>query len=122
MIDQKKVDAIDSLVVGWMEPVLKRTDPISGEVLNGLGPRDFRRVMAGYGCPRCLAKYRSYLVVCPACEYTRNIEEDVQAPPELWTDWVAEMAQEELQGGKPLSADEFIKSVMADRDIDHIKL
>lgn len=121
MIDQGKVDSIDRLVVGWMEPVFTREDPATREILNGLAPADFNRVLAGYGCPRCCAKFKTYLVTCPVCAFTRNLDEDVVAPPTDWVDHLAER-QEAWQGGKPLSADEFFAEVMRDRDIEKRRL
>lgn len=121
MIDQKKVDAIDALVVGWMEPVFTREDPTTGELLNGLGPSDFHRVVAGYGCPKCCAKFKTYLVTCPVCGFTRNLEEDIVAPPRDWVEHLEER-NAAWADSKPLSADEFIAEVMRDPDIEQRRL
>lgn len=120
LIDQQQVDAINELVVGWMEPVFKRTDPVTGHVLNGLGPSDFRRVQAGYGCPRCLAIFRTYLVSCPVCRFVRNLEEDVVAPPQHWVDHLKD--REAVESGVPLSFDEFMSEVLSDPDIEKQRL
>lgn len=121
MIDQKKIDSINALVVGWMEPVMYRTDPVTGEVLNGLGPSDFNRVKSGYGCPKCCAKFKTYLVVCPVCAYQRNLEEDVVAPPQHWVDHLEER-NAAWADSRPISADEFFADVMRDSDIEKQKL
>lgn len=121
-IDHKRVAAINELVTGWMVPVFKRTDPFNGRVLNGLGPDDFQRVQAGYGCPDCLAVFKTYLAVCPACGFTRNVADDVEAPP---ADWVAHLEDRRNGTGpaNPLASfDEFMAEVNADRDIEHRRL
>lgn len=120
MIDQQRVDAINELVVGWMEPVFKRTDPISGEILNGLAPSDFQRVRSGYGCPRCLAVFKTYLVRCPVCRFIRNIEDDIVAPPQHWVDHLKD--RETYETGKPLTFDEFMAEVARDPDIEKQRL
>jgi hypothetical protein len=121
MIDQKKIDSIDALVVGWMEPVMYRSDPVTGEVLNGLGPADFNRVKSGYGCPKCCAKFKTYLLTCPVCSYTRNLEEDVVSPPQHWVDHLEER-NAAWSDSTPVSADDFFAEVMSSPDIDHRKL
>ena len=121
MIDQKKIDAIDALVVGWMDPVFTREDPVTREILNGLGPEDFNRVLAGYGCPKCCAKFKTYLITCPVCSFTRNLEEDIVAPPQHWVDHLKDR-EEAWTGGRPLTADEFFAEVAKDKDIEQRRL
>lgn len=117
MLRLNKVDAINQYVTGWMIPVMKRTDPSTGEVLNGLGLADFGRVKAGHGCPKCLAKFNTYMPVCPACDYARDVLSDVAETPQYWVDHLEDRANGS-QGGRPLTADEFIAEVMADPDIE----
>ena len=105
-----------------MIPVMKRTDPVSGEVLNGLGPQDFSRVRAGHGCPKCLAKFNTYLAVCPACDYERDVMGDIQEAPQHWVDHLKDRYNEDQQGGTPISFDEFMGEVVQDSDIEHRQL
>ena len=119
-IDQQRVDSINELVVGWMEPVFTREDPITGHVLNGLGPQDFHRVRSGYGCPKCLAIFRTYLVQCPVCHFVRDIEEDIVAPPQHWVDHLED--RKSYASGTPLSFDDFMREVNADPDIEKRRL
>lgn len=118
----ERAEQIDRLVVGWMVPLMKRTDPHTGEVLNGLGPQDFARVRAGHGCPKCLAKFDTYLPICPVCGYERNILADVQEAPQHWVDHLADRHAEDQQGGTPVSFDEFVGEVLTDSDIEHRQL
>ena len=120
MIDQARVDAINELVIGWMEPIFVREDPVTREVLNGLGPEDFNRVRSGYGCPKCLAVFKTYLVQCPVCKFTRNIEEDIVAPPQHWVDHLAD--RDKIATGTPLSVDEFLAEVARDPNIEKQRL
>lgn len=106
-----------------MVPVMKRTDPYTGDVLNGLGPVDFDRVRAGHGCPKCLAIYNTYLVVCPVCDYTRDLAADIEGKaPQHWVDHLADRHAEDAEGGTPLSFDEFMGEVLKDSDIEHRQL
>lgn len=120
MIDQARVDAINELVVGWMDPIFTREDPITKQVLNGLGPEDFTRVKSGYGCPKCLAIFKTYLVQCPVCKFTRNLEEDIVAPPQHWVDHLADRAR--LPEGTPVSFDDFMREINADPNIEKQRL
>lgn len=119
-IDQQRVDAINDLVIGWMDPIFTREDPATKEVLNGLGPEDFHRVRAGYGCPKCLAVFKTYLVQCPVCRFTRNVEEDIVAPPQHWVDHLED--RKSYADGKPLSFDDFMREVNADHSIEKRRL
>lgn len=117
-INQERVDQINSLVVGWMVPIMKRTDPYTGDVLNGLGPEDFARVQAGYGCPKCLAMFKTYLVKCPACLYMRDVEKDVEATPDLWASHLKARHSHDTPYTRPVSADEFLAEVARDTDVE----
>lgn len=118
-----RAEQINALVVGWMVPVMKRTDPYTGDVLNGLGPVDFGRVRAGHGCPKCLAMFNTYLPVCPVCDYQRDIAADIQdKAPQHWVDHLKDRYAEDQQGGTPVSFDEFMGEVLADPDIEHRRL
>ena len=118
----ERADKINALVTGWMVPVMKRTDPMTGEVLNGLGPVDFGRVRAGHGCPKCLAMFNTYLSVCPVCQYQRDVLADVQEAPQHWVDHLKDRQNEDLQGGAPVSFDEFMDDIVRDSDIEHRRL
>ena len=114
----KRASEIDELVVGWMVPVM-RHDPLDGSrPLNGLGLEDFRRVQAGYGCPDCLAKFKTYLVKCPVCGLERDVYSDMQAPPELWVDHLKERHRNDGEKTKPLGFDEFMAEVARDPNIE----
>lgn len=53
--------------------------------LAALGPEDFQKVVAGYGCPRCWEDYNGvYHVTCPVCSYTRDLAEDIKPTPRHW--------------------------------------
>ena len=119
-IDQQQVDAINELVIGWMEPIFTREDPITKHVLNGLGPKDFQRVKSGYGCPKCLAVFKTYLVQCPVCRFQRNIEEDITSPPQEWVDHLED--RKAYASGKSLSFDEFMREVNSDSSIEKRRL
>ena len=50
----------------------------------GLVKEDFERIMAGYGCGRCLEPFISWLPACPVCgEPTPN-----QTPGTLPPEWI----------------------------------
>jgi len=114
------VEAINKYVVGWMQPIYWQEDPVTKRRLNGLGPKDFARVMAGYGCPECLAIFNTYLPVCPACQFRRDIQADVQNTPQHWLDHMDDLKGEAQ--GTPVSIDDFLREVAADKDIEQIKL
>ena len=105
-----------------MIPVMKRTDPVTGEVLNGLGPADFARVRQGHGCPKCLAMFNTYIPNCPVCGYERDILADIKEAPAHWVDHLKDREMEGRQGGTPVSFDEFMAEVNRDPDIEHRKL
>lgn len=118
-----RADELNRVVVGWMIPVMKRTDPATGEVLNGLGPADFARVRAGHGCPKCLAMFNTYIPVCPVCRYERNVMADIQdRAPQHWVDHLKDRYDEDQRGGTPVSFDEFMGEVLKDPDIEHRQL
>ena len=45
---------------------------------------DFQRVLDGYACPECLAKFKWARNDCPLCPWERDLTEDIidQVPPE----------------------------------------
>lgn len=112
---------LDTLIEGFMVPIMYRIDPLTGQRLNGLGPDDFRRCLAGYGCPECLAKFTTYLVTCPVCGFKRDLGVDAQAPPQLWVDHLADRAAGRGTPA-PLSIDQVIKEITEDKDVEHIPL
>ena len=46
--------------------------------------RDFQRILDGYACPDCLAKFKWSRNDCPLCPWERDLTEDIidQVPPE----------------------------------------
>lgn len=123
MLLLNRVDELNQ-IVGFLIPVFSE-DPIPGRrPRHGLAPADYHKVMAGYACPECLADFGgTYRLVCPVCKFERNLEADIAyAPPALWTDAIRERAEEEGTDAGALSPDEFIRSVLADSNIDQIKL
>lgn len=71
-------------VKGFLIPIYSET-AADGRQRYGLGRKDFDKVCAGYACPECLADFGSiYRIVCPACGYTRDLEQDVQPEPDYW--------------------------------------
>jgi hypothetical protein len=114
------VEAINKYVVGWMVPIYWQEDPITKKRLNGLGPKDFARVMDGYGCPECLAIFNTYLPVCVVCGFRRDIQADVQNAPQHWVDHLNDRQGEPV--GKPVDIDDFLREVAADKDVEQIKL
>lgn len=59
--------------------------------------RDFQRIVDGYGCPKCLAKFRQSRNDCPLCDWTRDLSRDIvdQIPPE-WVDQTGRTSDEIL--------------------------
>lgn len=109
--------SIDALTEGFMTPIFvdERTD------MNGLGPADFARVRHGYGCPRCLAKYKTYLVECPVCGYLRNIEQDFAEAPGMWVDHLNERHRGDTPHTRTVTADEFLSEVARDPNVEKIE-
>jgi len=113
---------IDALCDGFMTPIFQELPPGGGEPLNGLGPEDFARVRHGYGCPRCLAKFKTYLVECPVCHYLRDVERDFREAPQLWIDHLNERHKGETEKTRPLTFDEFMAEVAKDPGVEKVKL
>lgn len=46
--------------------------------------RDFQRILDGYACPNCLAKFKTSRTTCPLCPWERDMSKDIieQVPPE----------------------------------------
>lgn len=120
-LDDRKHE-LDTLTEGFMVPVFRDRDPHTGRVRNGLGPADFNRVVAGYACPDCLAKYITYLATCPVCGYTRDISKDVEAPPDLWVDHLADRNAGRGAPAPAPSIDKLVDEIMADKDIEKTTL
>ena len=118
----KKIDELNTLTEGFMVPIMKRTDPFTGATLNGLGPDDFLRVQQGYGCPQCLAKFKTYLATCPACGFVRDVESDFQQTPDLWADHLRQRHMDDGPSAKPVDVDTFLDEVMKSKDIEHRRL
>jgi hypothetical protein len=113
-------ETLDALLDGFMVPIFH--DPASG--LNGLSPADFTRVRLGYGCPKCLAKYKTYLAACPVpgCGWVRDVEQDFVEAPQMWVDHLAERHRGETEKTRPLTFDEFMAEVARDPEIERRKL
>ena len=116
LIDAK--ERMDALVDGFMIPVFH--DPLTG--MNGLAPADFARVRHGYGCAKCLAKYKTYLVRCPVCGLERDVLRDFEEAPDLWVEHLHDRHKGETERTRPLTFDEFMAEVARDPDIERVKL
>ena len=102
-------------------PIYTRAPIRPGErPLFALTPEDYDKVRQGYGCAECLEDFNGvYMMKCPVCGHIRQ-DGEVVAVPE---DWRAHV--DDLSSGyapKVATADEFIRSVMEDSDIEHWKL
>jgi len=120
----RRREEIDSLVVGFMVPIFSEVDPRTGKTVNALGPTDFHRAMSGYGCPDCLAIFRTYLVRCPVCRHQRDVFEDMRQMPEMWRQHLDDRNSGFAHNlKKPLTKfdpDEFIRSVQEDPEVEQI--
>lgn len=81
-----KRQEIRSQVKGFLVPIFMQDDPATGRRMNGLSPRDFEKVKAGFACAECLAEFDHYTITCPVCGRTRDFARDVQEAPQLWKD------------------------------------
>lgn len=122
---QTKTDDINAVVKGFLIPVF-RTDPASGRKLAGLGEEDFLKVAQGYACANadCLAEFKTYTIECPVCHYVRDIQKDLVAAPQAWTQHLndREEGYQAPEARNPFSPDRYFKSIADDPDIEQIKL
>lgn len=68
-----------------IKPTYYEEDLFTGEMRWGLAPDDFKKVVEGYGCPKCLEDFNGvFLLTCPVCKHTRIPERDFLPLPEHW--------------------------------------
>lgn len=60
-------------------------------------PRDFRRVLDGFACPKCLAKFRESRTDCVLCDWERDLSRDiVEQVPREWLPSAATVTNSEF--------------------------
>ena len=124
-VNTAAIDALNSVIDGFMVPIFREEDPSTGRLLNGLGPEDYRRVVDGYGCADCLAKFRVYTAACPLCGWTRNIQNDVESAPGYWLQHLEDRANPDWGVTYPTTQakiEQALADIHADRDVEHTTL
>jgi hypothetical protein len=118
-----KKHELDTLIDGFLVPIFQQEGP-NGRMLNGLGPDDYQRCVEGYACPDCLARYRTYLATCPVCGWTRNVQNDVERPPELWVRHLEDRANPKVGVRMPTQAriEAALRDIHEDPEIEQIPL
>jgi hypothetical protein len=121
LVDRKQ--ELDTLLEGFLVPVFQQEGP-NGRMLNGLSPGDYQRVVAGYACPDCLAKYKTYLATCPVCGWERNVQNDVERTPAMWVQHLEDRADETFGVRMPTQEriEQALKDIHEDPDIEQIPL
>lgn len=116
-----QIETLNRILDGFMVPIFRREDPVTGRMLNGLGPEDYRRVLDGYACPDCLAKFYTYTAACPLCGWQRNIVNDVQNAPDYWVQHMEDRANPNHGVMLPTQAkiEQALADIHADRDVEH---
>ena len=108
-------------VTGFLTPAMVGRDS-RGRVLNAFtNPDDVERIAAGSACGNCCATYSVYMAVCPICHTPRDVSQDVQDAPEMWQ---AHADERNYGSGKTRTrtADEFLRDLSRDKDVDQVKL
>ena len=115
---------LDTLIDGFLIPIFQREDPATGRMLNGLSRDDYQRVVAGYACPDCLARYKTYMATCPVCGWQRNINQDIQDAPGYWTQHLQDRADPDYGLRLPTqdAIEQALKDIHADKDVEQIPL
>ncbi len=104
-----------NLVDGFLTPLF--FNEVTGQ--SALGPEDFQRVVEGYACAACLAKYKIYLVQCPLCGHCRDLASDLEAPLQDHVDHLKERDRTEgMDTGGGAGFEEFMRSVNSNPDVD----
>ncbi len=116
-----RIATLDSLITGFAIPIFRREDPATGRMLNGLGPDDYRRVLDGYGCPDCLAQFKTYLAACPLCGWQRDLAKDIQTAPDYWTQHLKDRADPSFGVTFPKQEmiEQALKDIHNDPDVEH---
>jgi hypothetical protein len=115
----ESVIANKGLIKGFLIPIFYEEHSSK----SALGPDDFRKVVEGYACAKCLCEYTMYLVRCPACGHQRDLADDLEAPDDLHVEHLRERRDTEgVDSGKPRTFDDLMADVNANKDIDHVPL
>lgn len=104
-------------VIGFGTPVYSQDLP-NGRTMHALNDPDlFQQINEGYACGQCLARFDTYMQVCPVCGLNREKAAEVQTTPDDWNAFY----DEHLNGTgktKTRTPDEFFTDLAADRDVD----
>lgn len=76
----KDIDLVDGFIPAHYE----YERPEGGRHYALTNKRDFQRIIDGYGCANCLAKFKRQCDTCPLCGHTRDVEKDVLPAPREW--------------------------------------
>ncbi len=109
---------LDRIIAGFAIPIFQREDPVTGRMLNGLGPEDYRRIVDGYGCPDCLAQFHHYMAACPLCGWQRDIAQDIQEAPGYWNQHLEDRADPTYGVSARASMEAALADIHADPDVD----
>lgn len=108
-------------IVGFIDPVFTEELP-NGRHMHALADRDdFKRIMEGYACGECLAKFDCYMEICPACGLSRADAAKVDKTPGEWDAF----HQEHLHGGvtgAPNTFEQMMDAQRADVDVETVAL
>lgn len=117
-VSQARIEQL-AAVRGWIEPVFTRTDPVTGKQHRLITQADGAKIAAGYACGECGAVYDMVMPGCAVCGEPIGLQ--LAPMRDEWTDHLADRAAGGVEG-RPVSTDEFLAEIAADRDIDHRKL
>lgn len=115
----RQAEILKPLIVGWHTPIF--TELQGNRHVHALNREAFDEVMAGYCCGECLARFNTYQQICPVCGLDREQSSRFDPQPEGWQDYW----NEHLYGGvtgRPNTAEDMLRRVAADKDIDQAKL
>jgi hypothetical protein len=65
-----------------LKPIFSRFDHELDHWQWGLGPEDFKKVIEGYACGRCLEEFTVWVPVCPVCKEPNQAPRVAPAPRE----------------------------------------
>jgi hypothetical protein len=120
-ITQQRLDEL-SAVRGFIQEVFVHEDPVTGKRHRLISAEDGERIAQGYACGECGAIYDMVMPRCVACGQPIGLNLAPMRPE--WEQHLADRADGYTApiAQNPLSPDEFIRSVRADRDIEQRKL
>jgi hypothetical protein len=72
--------------LGWLEPVFYGHQD-DGEPIGVFSPEQWKKIQAGYACPRCWQEFQMVFVKCPVCQLDlkQNLDPQIVDYPEEWT-------------------------------------